>query len=100
MKEPLQRESRQPNQAPSMALTPCGRTRREFFWQAGGGFVGTALAWMLAQDRFFQSVAQANDIASLGGEAIQSPLAPKPSHLHGKAKACICLFNYGGPSQV
>ena len=30
------------------ALTPCGRTRREFLWEAGGGFVGTALATLLA----------------------------------------------------
>ena len=24
--------------------TPCGRTRREFLWQVGGGFAGLALA--------------------------------------------------------
>lgn len=29
---------------------PCGRTRREFLWQAGNGFFGTAMAWMLARD--------------------------------------------------
>ena len=29
-------------------LTPCGRTRREFLWEAGGGFVGTALTALLA----------------------------------------------------
>ena len=34
------------------ALTPCGRTRREFLWEAGGGFVGTALAALLAGDGF------------------------------------------------
>ena len=26
---------------------PCGRTRRQFLWQAGNGFFGTAMAWML-----------------------------------------------------
>ena len=27
--------------------TFCGRTRREFLWEAGGGFTGVALASML-----------------------------------------------------
>ncbi len=72
-------------------LTPCGRTRREFMWEAGGGFVGTALTWMLARDGFFASQASA---------ATLSPLAPKPPHFAPKAKSCIFLFMYGGPSQV
>ena len=25
---------------------PCGQTRRQFLWQAGNGFFGTAMAWM------------------------------------------------------
>jgi hypothetical protein len=74
------------------APTPCGRTRREFFWQAGGGFVGTALAWMLAHDGVLRRRAGAGELAS--------PLAPKSPHFEPKAKACICLFMYGGPSQV
>jgi hypothetical protein len=73
-------------------LTPCGRTRREFLWQAGGGFVGTALTWMLARDGFFGATAAAAVPAG--------PLAPKESHYPAKAKACIVLFMYGGPSQV
>ncbi len=72
-------------------LTPCGRSRREFIWQAGGGFVGTALAWMLERDGFFASPAAA---------ATRSPLAPHPPHFASKAKSCIFIFNYGGPSQV
>ncbi|HJT36742.1 MAG TPA: DUF1501 domain-containing protein [Pirellulales bacterium] len=72
----------------------CLPTRREFLWQAGGGFVGTALTWLLARDGFFRS-AVANDSASAS-----SPLAPKPPHFAPKAKACISLFMYGGPSQV
>ncbi|HEY1598543.1 MAG TPA: DUF1501 domain-containing protein [Pirellulales bacterium] len=72
-------------------LTPCGRTRREFLWQAGGGFVGTALAWMLARDGFSGARAAA---------ATRSPLASRPAHFAPKAKSCIFLFNYGGPSQV
>jgi hypothetical protein len=74
-------------------FTPCGRTRREFLWQAGGGFVGTALTYLLAQDGFFENFASA-------AEAAPNPLAPKKPHFPAKAKSCIFLFNYGGPSQV
>src|SRR4051812_45392279 len=76
--------------APS--FTPCGRTRREFLWQAGGGFVGTALTCLLAQDGFFAHAGE-----SLPNE---SRLAPKQPHFSPRAKACIVLFMYGGPSQV
>ncbi len=78
---------------PLPRLTPCGRTRREFIWQAGGGFVGTALTWMLAQDGFF-SRAVAADTAKV------SRLSPRPAHFAPKAKSCISLFMYGGPSHV
>ena len=37
---------------PAWSPTPCGRTRREFLWEAGGGFVGTALTTLLAGDGF------------------------------------------------
>ncbi len=43
------------------ALTPCGRTRREFLWEAGGGFVGTALTALLAGDGFFARSAAASE---------------------------------------
>jgi hypothetical protein len=76
-------------------LTPCGRTRREFLWEAGGGFVGTALTYLLAQDGFFAGRASAAE-----GRVATSPLAPRSPHFGGRAKACICLFMYGGPSQV
>ena len=78
--------------APLPRLTPCGRTRREFLWQAGGGFVGTALTAMLSRDGFFQHAAAA--------EVRTSPLSPKPPHFAARAKSCIVLFNYGGVSQV
>jgi hypothetical protein len=74
-------------------FTPCGRTRREFLWQAGGGFVGTALTYLLAQDGFF-------DAKASGAESTPNPLGPKKPHFPAKAKSCIFLFNYGGPSQV
>jgi hypothetical protein len=72
--------------------TPCGRSRREFLWQAGGGFAGTALAWLLEREGFFGGMARA--------EPPVSPLAPKPAHFAPKATRCICLFMYGGVSQV
>ncbi|WP_339912112.1 DUF1501 domain-containing protein [Symmachiella dynata] len=75
-------------------LTPCGRTRREFLWQAGGGFAGTALTGMLAADGFF-------DTPAVAGEApVASPLAAKRPHFAARAKSVIFLFMYGGPSQV
>ena len=75
--------------------TPCGRTRREFIWQAGGGFVGTALTYLLARDGFFSRPLRAEETPGP-----TSPLAPRPAHFPARAKACICLFMYGGPSQV
>lgn len=87
----MQRPDRQPLRAP----TPCGRTRREFFWEAGGGMLGTALTMMLAQDGFFTSRASAAT-----AEAYEPPFAPKVAHFPARAKACICLFMYGGVSHV
>src|SRR5207248_432581 len=80
---------------PLRSLTPCGRTRREFLWEAGGGFVGTALTYLLAQDGFFNRAAAAESAAQR-----ISMLAPRPAHFPAKAKSCIFIFNYGGPSHV
>jgi hypothetical protein len=68
----------------------CGRTRREFLWQTGGGFGGAALAGLLAQDGFFANQAMAN---ATGGHHQQPHFAPK-------AKSVIFLFMYGGPSHI
>lgn len=73
----------------------CGRTRREFMWQAGGGFAGTALAGMLGND-FFANQA----LAASGAEEWTNPLAPRDPHFKPKAKAVIFLFMYGGPSHI
>ncbi len=81
----------------TIATTPCGRTRREFLWESAGGFVGTALAAMLAGDGFFDSRALGSPAA---GGLPPSPLAPRAPHFAAKAKACIVLFMYGGVSQV
>ena len=73
----------------------CGRTRREFLWQAGGGFTATALAGLLGEDFFAQQETTADGQASW-----QNPLTPKPAHFAPKAKAVIFLFMYGGPSHI
>lgn len=59
----------------------------------GAGFTGVALAALLQQDGFFTG-------PSLAAEMDTSPLAPRQSHFPTKAKACIFLFMYGGPSQM
>lgn len=69
----------------------CTGSRREFLWQIGAGFGGAALASILDRDGFFASRAW-------GGSA--SPLSERPPHFTPKAKRCIFLFMYGGPSSV
>src|SRR5688572_212753 len=70
----------------------CRRTRREFLWEAGAGFGAAALTSLLSADGFFNKAGAAEKFAS--------PLAPRKSHFAGKAKACIFIFCYGGPSHV
>ena len=74
----------------------CGRTRREFLWQAGGGFAGVALAGMLGDDGFLSS----RTVAADGLTEFTNPLAPKNPHFKPKAKSVIFLFMYGGPSHI
>ncbi|MEI7685000.1 MAG: DUF1501 domain-containing protein, partial [Planctomycetota bacterium] len=64
----------------------CGRTRREFLWEAGAGFTGLGLLDLLSRDGAFASA--------------PNPLAARPPHFPAKAKSVIFLFMYGGPSQV
>ena len=59
----------------------------------GAGFAGLALAALLDGDGFFTSNASA-------ATPELNPLLPKPSHFPAKAKSCIFLFMYGGPSQM
>jgi len=71
----------------------CGRTRREFLWEAGAGFTGLGLVDLLSRDGFFANTAGASAPSP-------NPLAPRPPHFAPKAKSVIFLFMYGGPSQV
>jgi hypothetical protein len=70
----------------------CGRTRREFLWQTGGGFGAAALTSMLTGDHFFSTAEAAS--------TFQNPLAAKRPHFAPKAKSVIFLFMYGGPSHI
>lgn len=72
----------------------CGRTRREFFWEAGGKFTSLALAGMLGSDYF------ANQTVAADGTPLVNPLQPKDPHFKAKAKSVIFLFMYGGPSHI
>jgi len=78
--------------------TPCGRTRREFLWEVGGGFAGLALVDLLSRDGFYARPAQAAPSAAANTSG--SLLAVRPPHLAGKAKRCIFLFMNGAPSHV
>src|SRR5207245_1016279 len=70
--------------------TPCGRTRREFLWQVGGGFAGLALIDLLANGGFFAGKTR----------AASPPVGAKLPRFPAKAKHCVFLFMNGGPSQV
>jgi hypothetical protein len=73
----------------------CGRTRREFLWQTGAGFTGTALCGLLGSDFFAgQSTAADGKTPYTGGAAGKRP------HFAPKARSVIFLYMYGGPSQV
>ena len=78
--------------------TPCGRTRREFLWEVGGGFTGLGLIDLLSRDGFFNRQARAETLTER--DDARAPLAPRPQHFPAKAKHCIFLFMNGAPSQV
>ena len=79
--------------------TPCGRNRREFLWEVGGGFAGLALIDLLTRDGFFTQQAQAAARRN-GAAAAQQFLAPKAPHFPVKAKHVVFLFMNGAPSHV
>ncbi len=73
----------------------CGRTRREFLWEIGGGFGSVALAGLLG-DGFLARQCVAAD----GVTPFVNPMAPRRPPLPAKARSVIFLFMYGGPSHV
>ncbi len=74
----------------------CGRTRRQFLWEAGAGFAGVAMAGLMSGDGFLSQQAVAAD----GVTPFDNPLASKQPHFPAKAKNVIFLFMYGGPSHI
>jgi Protein of unknown function (DUF1501) len=72
---------------------PTTQLRRHFVTDLGAGFGSLALSALMAQD----------SLQSAAGTQVgdpTSPLAPKAPTLPTKAKSCIFLFMFGGPSQV
>lgn len=88
--------SKHASQSGKPAASFCGRTRREFLWEAGGAFTSVALTGLLARDGFFASRAAAAE----GAGQYVNPLAPKQPHFPAIARSVIFLFMYGGPSHV
>jgi hypothetical protein len=78
--------------------TPCGRTRREFLWEVGGGFAGLALIDLLTRDGFF--AAQAGAAEKSKAPSADYLLAPKKPHFKTRAKHAVFLFMNGAPSHV
>lgn len=70
-------------------------SRRHFVTELGAGFGSLALSSMLAEQGL-----QASTPGDRSDSSSANPLAAKPPMLPTKAKACIFLFMFGGPSQV
>src|SRR5262245_7252539 len=68
-------------------------TRRHFLTSGASGVGLLALASLLRDDGLLAAEARRDEP---GG----SPLAPKPPHFAPKAKACICFYLEGAPSQL
>lgn len=68
------------------------QSRREFLTTTASGLGGLALTSMLLQEGV---IAHADELPD-----VQDPLAPKQPHFEPKAKACICIFMAGAPSQI
>jgi hypothetical protein len=75
---------------------PCGRSRREFLWETGGGFGSVALSGLLGSNWL------ANQSRAADGQNDNPLLLPAGGGLQHapRAKSVIFLFMYGGPSQV
>ena len=68
------------------------QSRREFLTTTASGLGGLALTSTLLQEGV---IAHADELPE-----VENPLAPKKPHFEPKAKACICIFMAGAPSQI
>ena len=71
------------------ARNPVQTSRRDFLNGIGAGFSSLAMTGMLSADGFFH-----------GKDDDQNKHKAKKPHHPPKAKNCIFLFMYGGPSQM
>ncbi|HXG12911.1 MAG TPA: DUF1501 domain-containing protein [Gemmataceae bacterium] len=67
------------------------QSRRQFLMSVGGGIGSLALAALLQRDGL---------LAAESKPDVVNPLAPRPAHFTPKAKACICIYLEGAPSQL
>ena len=68
-------------------------SRREFVQRFGTAMAGVSLSGIFQGDKVFAAPASA--LADY-----TNPLTPRKAHFPTKAKACIYLYMYGGPSQM
>jgi hypothetical protein len=68
------------------------QSRRDFLATAASGLGTLAVASLLRDDGLLAADATKPDEAN--------PLAPRPPHFAPKAKACICIYLEGAPSQI
>src|SRR5438270_11568352 len=69
------------------------QSRRDFLFQAGGGFGGLALSWLLARD----------GCAAAGPARVTAstnPLAARQPHFRPRANSVIFMYMVGGPSPI
>ena len=66
------------------------QSRRSFLKAFGTSMAGLSLSGIFPGERVFAAPAS----------ALVNPLTPRPQHFPAKAKACIFLYMYGGPSQM
>ena len=71
-----------PTAPPSPGRQFCGRTRREFLWEAGGGFASVALTALLGGDGFLARQAVAAD----GVDAVRQPDGPEAAASSGQGQ--------------
>ena len=71
------------------------RSRRDFLTGSASGVGLVALASMLADRE-----AIAAPVGDSPPGLPENPLCPRPPHFPPKARACICIYLEGGPSQI
>src|SRR5262245_43379734 len=68
------------------------RSRRQFLTSSASGIGTLALASLLQEDGLLAN--------SPGNGETTNPLAPRPPHFAPRARACICIYLEGAPSQI